>query len=64
MSSAYRDIVGLAKFMRASQLEWTMVRVAFLNDRPASRRLNSLTPTRMVRVVFSSLSVPPLIRPG
>lgn len=40
MSSAYRDIIGLARLMRTSQLEWTMIRVAFLNDRPASRRLN------------------------
>lgn len=40
MPSAYRDIIELARAVRASALDWTMVRVAFLTDRPASRRLN------------------------
>ncbi|MBB5350930.1 uncharacterized protein YbjT (DUF2867 family) [Haloferula luteola] len=40
MPAVYRDIVGLAAAVRASQLEWTMVRVAFLNDRPATTALN------------------------
>lgn len=40
MPSAYRDILALAQVVRASGVEWTMVRVGFLNDRPASKRLN------------------------
>ena len=40
MPSSYRDIIGLANVIRASELDWTMVRVAFLKDRPASRQLN------------------------
>lgn len=40
MPSAYRDIIGLAEAIRASQLDWTMVRVAFLKNHPASTRLN------------------------
>lgn len=40
MPGSYRDIIGLASSIRASGLDWTMVRVAFLNNRCASRRLN------------------------
>jgi len=40
MPNAYRDIVELANAIRASPLDWTMVRVAFLTDRPASGKLN------------------------
>lgn len=40
MPSSYQDIIGLANSIRNSQLEWTMVRVAFLSSRPASNRLN------------------------
>lgn len=38
--SSYRDIIGLAKTIRASDLEWTMVRVGFLTNRPGSHHLN------------------------
>lgn len=40
MPGSYRDIVELAKTIRASPLNWTMVRAAVLKDRPASARLN------------------------
>ena len=40
MPSSYRDIIGLAKTIRASDLEWTMVRVGFLKSQPGSHRLN------------------------
>lgn len=40
MPEAYRDIVGLARTIRESQLDWTMVWVGFLKNRPASGRLN------------------------
>jgi putative NADH-flavin reductase len=40
MPGSYRDIIGMAKTVRASPLEWTMVRVALLKDLPASHRLN------------------------
>ena len=40
MRSVYADIVGTATTIRASELDWTMVRVALLKDRPASGRLN------------------------
>lgn len=39
MKSSYQDIIGLARAIRASDLDWTMVRVGFLNDRPASAHL-------------------------
>ncbi|QWF16977.1 NAD(P)-dependent oxidoreductase [Lysobacter capsici] len=39
LPSSYRDIIGLAGAIRASQLDWTMVRVALLTSRPATRRL-------------------------
>lgn len=40
MPSSYRDIIGMAKTVRASPIEWTMVRVALLKDLPASHRMN------------------------
>lgn len=40
MPSSYRDIIGMAKTVRASPLEWAMVRAALLKDLPASHRLN------------------------
>lgn len=40
MPNVYRDIVGLAKIIRASDLDWTMVRVGLLKNRPASEYLN------------------------
>ncbi|MEQ9772374.1 NAD(P)H-binding protein [Pectobacterium jejuense] len=40
MASAYQDIIALAKTIRASEVEWTLVRVAFLNNHPASGPLN------------------------
>lgn len=40
MPSSYRDIIGMAKAVRASPLEWTMARLALLKDLPASHRLN------------------------
>ena len=67
MPSSYQDIIGLAKAVRNSQLEWTMVRVAFLKSRPASRHLNaglyghskhSLTVTRenVARFMFEQIA--------
>ncbi|MCE9687348.1 NAD(P)H-binding protein [Shewanella sp. AS16] len=40
MPKVYKDIVGMAKTIRASGLNWTMVRVALLKSIPASNRLN------------------------
>lgn len=40
MPSVYADIIGTATTIRASELDWTMVRLALLKDRPASGRLN------------------------
>lgn len=40
LPSIYRDIVELARAIRDSGLDWTMVRAGFLKDRPASERLN------------------------
>ena len=40
MPAAYRDILALAHAIRASQLDWTMVRIANLTDRPAAGKLN------------------------
>jgi putative NADH-flavin reductase len=40
MRSCYNDILGLARAIRASELEWTMVRVAFLKNHPATAHLN------------------------
>ncbi len=36
----YLDIVGLADAIRSSGLDWTMVRAAFLKNRPAPKSLN------------------------
>jgi len=38
--SSYDDIIESAKVIRESNLDWTMVRAAFLKNRPASRNLN------------------------
>ena len=40
MPAAHADIVGLAKLVRSSGCNWTMVRIGFLRDRPPSERLN------------------------
>lgn len=40
MRSTYDDIIGLAKAIRGSNLDWTMVRAAVLKSDPASRRIN------------------------
>ena len=40
MRNSYDDMLGLSKAIRASDLEWTMVRAALLKDRQASRTLN------------------------
>lgn len=40
MPAAYRDIIALAHSIRIAQLDWTMVRVATLTNRPASGKLN------------------------
>ncbi|WP_033577665.1 NAD(P)-dependent oxidoreductase [Dickeya chrysanthemi] len=40
MPGSFQDIIGLANTIRASELDWTMVRVAFLKNTPASNRLN------------------------
>ncbi|KGB99134.1 NAD(P)-dependent oxidoreductase [Burkholderia cepacia] len=40
MPSAYKDMIGLARAIRISQLDWTMVRAAVLKNRPASKQLN------------------------
>jgi putative NADH-flavin reductase len=40
MPNAYQDMIGLANTIRASQLDWTMVRAAVLKNRPASEHLN------------------------
>lgn len=41
MPNAFKDIVGLANTIRASNLDWTMVRVGFLTDQLASPHLNT-----------------------
>lgn len=69
MPSSYDDILGLAKAIRASDLEWTMVRAAFLKSSPASAHLNvglyghtqhSLTVTRedLAKFMFDQISDP------
>ncbi|MCA6927739.1 NAD(P)-dependent oxidoreductase [Pectobacterium versatile] len=40
MATTYQDIIALAQTVRASELDWTLVRVAFLNNNPASSYLN------------------------
>jgi hypothetical protein len=34
MNAPYKDIVGAAEAVRGSDLDWTIVRVATLNDKP------------------------------
>ncbi|MFS8116066.1 NAD(P)H-binding protein [Rhizobium jaguaris] len=38
--STHDDIIGLAKAIRNSNLDWTMVRIAILKSDPAFRRIN------------------------
>lgn len=40
MRSSYDDMITFPKIIRSSKLEWTMVRLNILKDRPASRKLN------------------------
>ncbi|WP_042859004.1 NAD(P)-dependent oxidoreductase [Dickeya sp. NCPPB 3274] len=40
MPSSFQDIIRLANAIRTSELDWTMVRVAFLKNSPASNRLH------------------------
>jgi uncharacterized protein YbjT (DUF2867 family) len=40
MRPAYNDMIGLAEEVRASDLDWTMVRSAVLNDKEPAPRLN------------------------
>jgi hypothetical protein len=60
-------MIGLANTIRASQLDWTMVRAAVLKNRPASEHLNvglyghtkhSLTVSRedLVAFMFDQIS--------
>ncbi len=39
MRSAYEEIVGVAGAVRASDLDWTIVRLALLNDKPKSGKV-------------------------
>jgi putative NADH-flavin reductase len=36
MNDAYEDIVSVAEAVRASDLDWTIVRLAMLNNKPKS----------------------------
>ena len=40
MPSAYEDMIGLARAIRISSLDWTMVRAAVLKNRHAAEQLN------------------------
>lgn len=40
LPTSYRDIIGLAATIRRSDLDWTMVRVGFLKNRPPSGSTN------------------------
>lgn len=72
MRSAYNDMIGLADAIRASTLDWTMVRAAVLNDRPLSAQLNvglyghtkhSLTISRadVARFMFDQITQPTFV---
>ncbi|MGP8125562.1 MAG: NAD(P)-dependent oxidoreductase [Nitrososphaerales archaeon] len=39
MSGAYEDIVGVAEVVRASDLDWTIVRLALLNNKPKTGKV-------------------------
>ncbi len=39
MRAAYEEIVGIAEAVRASDLDWTIVRLTLLNDRPRSGKV-------------------------
>jgi len=70
---SYRDIIGLARTVRASDLDWTMVRAAFLKSRPASMHLNvgnyghtkhSMTLSReeLAMFMFDQIASPEFVR--
>ena len=41
MHAAYEEIVGVAETVRASDLDWTIVRLAMLNNKPKSRNVRA-----------------------
>ena len=41
MHSAYEDIVSVAETVRSSDLEWTIVRFALLNNKPKSGKVKA-----------------------
>ena len=41
MHAAYEEIVGIAETVRASDLDWTIVRLAMLNNKPKSGRVRA-----------------------
>ncbi|MGD0477169.1 MAG: SDR family oxidoreductase [Nitrososphaerales archaeon] len=41
MRAAYEDIVSAAEMVRASDLDWTIVRLALLNDRPGTGKVRT-----------------------
>jgi putative NADH-flavin reductase len=41
MHAAYEEIVGVAETVRASDLEWTIVRLTMLNNRPKSGKVRA-----------------------
>ncbi|MBV6791824.1 NAD(P)-dependent oxidoreductase [Xanthomonas euvesicatoria] len=72
MRAAYNDMIGLADVVRASTLDWTMVRAAVLKDRPPSAGLNvglyghtrhSLTISRadVARFMFDQVTQPTFV---
>jgi putative NADH-flavin reductase len=72
LPSSYRDIIGLAKAIRFSHLDWTMVRVAILTNRPATKQLivgmyghtkHSMTVTRedVAIFMFNQISSPEVV---
>jgi putative NADH-flavin reductase len=73
MPSSYRDIIGVARTIRASDLQWTMVRVGFLTNRPGGHHLNvglyghtkhSLAISRedVAKFMFDQISNPEFVR--
>lgn len=41
MHAAYEDIVSVAEMVRASDLDWTIVRLALLNNKPRTGRVRT-----------------------
>ena len=39
MRSAYDDIIGVANLVRTSDLDWTIVRLTLLNNKPKSGKV-------------------------